>query len=116
MRLWLLVTLLFSAPTALLAQAKGDPKRGEDLYVERCVLCHGSQGRGWDWSKRVEKPPLPIPDLTKVVPQRSDQYLFDIIHGGGEAVGKTRLMPPFGFQLSDTEIWNIVAYTRTLGK
>jgi mono/diheme cytochrome c family protein len=42
--------------------------------------------------------------------------LFDIVHGGGEAVGKTRLMPPFGFQLNDQEVWDIVAYMRTLGK
>jgi cytochrome c oxidase cbb3-type subunit 3 len=114
-RLWLAVPLLVG-PIALTAPTKGDSKRGEDFYVEKCVLCHGSHGQGWDWSKRVETPPLPIPDLTKVVPQRSDQYLFDIVKGGGEAVGKTRLMPPFGFQLNDGEVWDIVAYMRTLGK
>ena len=112
---WLAVVLLL-APAALAVQTKGDPKKGEDFYAEKCVLCHGAQGQGWDWSKRAEKPPIPIPDLTKVVSQRSDQYLFDIVHGGGEAVGKTRLMPPFGFQLSDQEVWDLVAYMRTLGK
>ena len=114
MRLWLALLLL--VPAAVLAQSKGDPNRGEDLYIEKCVLCHGSEGQGWDWSKRVEKPPVPIPDLTKVLPQRSEQYLFNIVQGGGEAVGKTRLMPPFGFQLSEGEIWDIVAYMRTFGK
>ena len=115
MRLLLLALTLVLAKS-LFAQTKGDSKNGEDLYLEKCVLCHGSQGRGWDWSKRVEQPPIAIPDLSVVVPQRSDQYLFDIIYGGGEAVGKTRLMPPFGFQLTDKEVWDIVAYTRTLGK
>ena len=115
--MWLWVAALFLAGPAVLAgQSKGDSKHGEDLYIEKCVLCHGSRGQGWDWSKRVEKPPIPIPDLSTVVPQRSDQYLFDIIQGGGEAVGKTRLMPPFGFQLSDKEVWDIVAYMRALGK
>jgi cytochrome c oxidase cbb3-type subunit 3 len=112
---WLAACFLIGS-VAFAAQTKGDSKRGEDLYLEKCVLCHGSQGEGWDWSKRVEKPPIPIPDLAKVVPQRSDQYLFDIINGGGEAVGKTRLMPPFGFQLSNDDVWDIVAYMRTLGK
>jgi cytochrome c oxidase cbb3-type subunit III len=115
MWLWL-VACLFIGSVAFTAQTKGNSKRGEDLYLEKCVLCHGAQGEGWDWSKRVEKPPIPIPDLAKVVPQRSDQYLFDIINGGGEAVGKTRLMPPFGFQLSNDDVWDIVAYMRTLGK
>jgi cytochrome c oxidase cbb3-type subunit III len=115
MRLLLLALFLVMAKS-LFAQSNGDSNNGEQLYLEKCVLCHGSRGQGWDWSKRVEKPPIPIPDLSKVVSQRSDQYLFDIIQGGGEAVGKTRLMPPFGFQLSDNEVWDIVAYTRTLGK
>ena len=115
MRFWL-GALLLIGPTILPAQTKGDPKKGVELYAEKCVLCHGSRGQGWDWSKRVEKPPIPIPDLSKVVPQRPDQYLFDIVLGGGEAVGKTRLMPPFGFQLSDDQVWDIVVYMRTLGK
>ncbi|MGH7829284.1 MAG: c-type cytochrome [Candidatus Binatia bacterium] len=115
MRLWLAVLLLIG-PAVVTAQTKGNSKRGEGLYIEKCVLCHGSQGHGWDWSKRVEKPPIPIPDLIKVVPQRSDQHLFDVVQGGGEAVGKTRLMPPFGFQLSDAEVWDLVAYMRTMGK
>jgi mono/diheme cytochrome c family protein len=46
--------------------------------------------------------------------QLSDQYLFDIIKGGGEAVGKTRLMPPAGRVISDEEIWDVVAYLRSL--
>ena len=107
---------MLAIANALFAQTQGDSKNGKELYLEKCVLCHGSQGRGWDWSKRVEKPPIDIPDLSKVTPQRSDQYLFDIIQGGGEAVGKTRLMPPFGFQLSEQEVWDIVAYTRSLAE
>lgn len=115
MRLWL-AALLLLGPATLAAQTKGNATRGEDLYAEKCVLCHGSRGEGWDWSKRVEKPPIPVPDLAEVVPLRSDQYLFDIVQGGGEAVGKTRLMPPFGFQLSDEQVWHVVAYMRTLTK
>lgn len=113
MVLWLAAFLLLCS-AASAGEPKGDPKQGEELYLERCVLCHGSQGQGWDWHQRVEKPPIPIPDLAKTVSQRSDRYLFEIIKGGGEAVGKTRFMPPFGFQLSDREVWDLVAFMRTL--
>jgi mono/diheme cytochrome c family protein len=99
----------------LLAQARGDAKRGQDFYLEKCVLCHGSQGEGWDWTKKVAKPPVPVADLAQAAPQKSDQYLFDVVKGGGEAVGKTRFMPPFGFQLSDQEVWDLVAFMRSLG-
>lgn len=108
--------LFFLLPAGLLAQTSGDAKKGEDLYLEKCVLCHGSQGEGWDWAKKVDKPPVPVPDLAQVGSQRSDQFLFDVVKGGGEAVGKTRFMPPFEFQLSDKEVWDIVAYIRFLSR
>ena len=108
----LLFVFLLVVP--LLAQPRGDAKKGKDLYLEKCVLCHGSQGEGWDWSKKVAKPPIPVPDLAKVAPEQSDQFLFDVVKNGGEAVGKTRFMPPFGFQLSDQEVWHLVAYMRSL--
>lgn len=80
------------------------------------MLCHGAQGEGWDWSKKVAKPPVPVPDLAEVAPERSDQYLFDVVKEGGEAVGMTRFMPPFGFQLTDAQVWDLVAYMRSLTK
>lgn len=100
----------------LFAQTRGDARKGEDLYLEKCVLCHGSQGEGWDWSKKVATSLVPVPDLAKAAPEQSDQFLFDVVKGGGEAVGKTRFMPPFGFDLRDQEVWDIVAYIRSLGR
>lgn len=108
-----LLFVLFPA-VSLFAQARGDARKGQDLYLEKCVLCHGSQGEGWDWSTKA-LPPIPVPDLAKTAPKQSDQYLFDIVKAGGEAVGKTRFMPPFGFDLSDQEVWDVVAYLRGLG-
>jgi mono/diheme cytochrome c family protein len=98
----------------LLARPLGDAERGRELYAEKCVLCHGGQGRGWDWAAKVEKPPVPVPDLAAVTGERSDRFLFDVIRDGGEAVGRTRFMPPFGFQLDDGEVWDLVAYVRLL--
>lgn len=107
---------LFLTPIAFAQGSQGDPARGVELYRERCMLCHGAQGEGWDWSKKVAKPPIPVPDLTEVAPERSDQYLFDVVKEGGEAVGMTRFMPPFGFQLTDAQVWDLVAYMRSLTK
>lgn len=114
MRILLVGFILLLAGSAL-AQPRGEARNGFELYREKCVLCHGSQGEGWDWTQKVAKPPVPVPDLAQVVPQHSDQFLFDVVKEGGEAVGKTRFMPPFGFQLSDQEVWDLVAYMRSLG-
>lgn len=111
-----LVALLIVALTPMPASAQGrvDVRRGADLYAEKCVLCHGAKGEGWDWGKKVETPPVPVPDLAVAGPQRSDAFLFDVIKDGGEAVGRTRFMPPFGFQLDDDEIRSLVAFVRSL--
>ena len=109
-----LLALVLLLGSTVWSQPRGNAEKGRDLYVEKCVLCHGSQGQGWDWEKKVAKPPVPVPDLATVAPERSEQYLFDVVKEGGEAVGKTRFMPPFGFQLSDSEVWDLVAYMRSL--
>ncbi|HEY7676413.1 MAG TPA: cytochrome c [Candidatus Methylomirabilis sp.] len=115
MAVGLLVPALLAAAPAVAPQ-RGDARNGHELYLEKCVLCHGDRGEGWDWTKKVAKPPVPVPDLATVAPGRSDQFLFDVIKGGGEAVGKTRFMPPFDFQLSEQEIWDLVRYVRLLGR
>jgi len=106
------LALLLAGPAP--AQPQGDAKNGRELYAEKCVLCHGGKGEGWDWAKKVAKPPVPVPDLAEVVPERSDEYLFNVVKNGGEAVERTRFMPAFGFQLTDQEVWDLVAYMRSL--
>jgi mono/diheme cytochrome c family protein len=110
----ILLVLALLVPVVAAPQSKGDRRQGEALYQEKCVLCHGGAGQGWDWSKKVEQPPVPVPDLATVVPERDDAFLFSVVRDGGEAVGQTRFMPPFGFQLSDQEVWDLVAYMRSL--
>jgi mono/diheme cytochrome c family protein len=44
-----------------------------------------------------------------------DQKLFDSIKKGGAAVGKAKSMPAYS-KLSDAEVWNLVAYVKSLGK
>lgn len=110
----LLLALVLLVPAGAPAADRGDPARGRELYAEKCVLCHGDQGQGWDWAKKVARPPVPVPDLAQTAPQRSDQFLFEIIKRGGEEVGHTRFMPGFGFQMSDDEIWDVVAFIRSL--
>lgn len=87
---------------------------GREIYQERCVLCHGSRGEGWDWEKKAARPPVPVPDLTQSVAKRSDAFLFAVIRDGGEAVGLTRFMPAFGFNMSEQELKDVVAYLRSL--
>ena len=94
---------------------QADIKQGEKIYTERCVLCHGQAGEGWDW-KKIAKPPVPVPNLQEVIPERTDEYLYTVIKEGGSAVGLSAFMPALGFNLSDQEIRNLISYLRSLNQ
>ncbi|MGH7278896.1 MAG: c-type cytochrome, partial [Candidatus Rokuibacteriota bacterium] len=97
------------------AAATGDRiALGKALYVERCVLCHGSAGHGWDWDQKVARPPVPVPDLVKTVPARDDRFLQTVILDGGVAVGQTPFMPAFRFRMDEHEASAVIAYLRSI--
>jgi len=96
------------------AMASDPVALGKDLYVERCVLCHGSRGHGWEWTQKVVRPPVKVPDLVETVPTRDDRFLRSVILDGGEAVGQSRLMPAFRFRMTDDEADALVRYLRSI--
>jgi mono/diheme cytochrome c family protein len=101
---------------AAVAEASDPVALGKDLYVERCVLCHGSRGHGWDWGQKVVKPPVPVPDLVETLPTRDDAFLRTVILDGGKAVGASGLMPAFRFNMTEAEAEAVVRYLRSLPK
>jgi high-affinity iron transporter len=95
-------------------QAKGDAKAGEPVYKAKCVGCHGATGAGDGPAGKVLNPKAR--DWTKGEGlDLSDQQLFDSIKKGGEAVGRAKTMIAFP-SLSDAEVWNLVAYVKSLKK
>ena len=114
MAIGLVVLILTLLPFVALADSAGVAANGREIYQERCVLCHGSKGHGWDWGKKVVRPPVPVPDLVEVVPKRSGEYLMIVIRDGGKAVGLTPFMPAFGFNMSEQDLKDVVAYLRSL--
>ena len=101
-------------PSVAPAGPTGNTANGKEIYQERCVLCHGSKGHGWDWGKKVVRPPVPVPNLVEIVPKRSDDHLMRAIRDGGGAVGLTPFMPAFGFNMSEEDLKDVVAYLRSL--
>jgi mono/diheme cytochrome c family protein len=45
---------------------------------------------------------------------KRDLDLYETIFGGGEAIGKSTFMPRWAGLLRDQEIWDVIAYVRTL--
>ena len=106
--------LLVLVPSVGLAQVKGDPKSGKVKYDANCVGCHGTTGKG-DGPAAAALNPKPQDHTNgKVMNVLSDKYLFDIIKDGGAAMKKAPFMPASNKKLTDQEIWDVVAYIRSL--
>ena len=84
---------------------------GRIVFKNRCVLCHGEHGYGDVKLSKVIKNPPPYNLTTSVVP---DKYLQMIIEQGGQAVGRSKHMPPWGNELTETEIRAVILYVKQL--
>lgn len=86
--------------------------RGGIAYRTYCVLCHGASGKG---DGRAAKMYTPRPANLTVSPF-PDQYKEMIIRGGGPAVGRSAFMPPWGDELTDEQIRDLVSFLREVRK
>ena len=84
---------------------------GRDIFQSRCVLCHGKYGLGDGRMSRIIKTPPPF-NLTKSTMPLD--YLKLIITKGGEPIGRSKQMPPWGDQLSPLEVNAVAEYVHTL--
>jgi mono/diheme cytochrome c family protein len=86
--------------------------RGEALWAENCAPCHGVSGAGDGATAQspqmANNPPTDFTDRT-AARERSLADMFAVTKEGR----MDRLMPPWGGQLSDDQIWDVVAYAQT---
>lgn len=94
---------------------KDDPNGaaiGRELYMQKCVDCHGKKGQGNGYisvSLKREGKPLPPTNLaSKMVQANSDGELFWKITNGRSP------MPAHRVRFDDDQRWYIVSFLRTL--
>lgn len=96
------------------AWGAGDAAKGKQKYQELCGACHGTSGKG-DGPTAAALPVKPRDHTNAAYMDKvTDQQIFNTIKQGGEAVGKSPLMPKWGGILTDQQIEDLVAYVRTL--
>ena len=86
----------------------GDSASGREIYVNTCIRCHGIDGTG---VQSVRLVPAPADLSSPAVQNRLDGTLFKRIHEGKPNTA----MGAWKHALSDEEIWDVLAYVRTLG-
>ena len=84
---------------------------GKQVYQRYCASCHGLTAEGGSGSDISP----PAPDLTDSEWKRgsTDGEIFDVIKNG---VPPDLNMEPWGDRITDTNIWNVVNYVRSLAK
>ncbi len=85
--------------------------KGRGVYLTRCALCHGKFGEGDGRMARIIKNPPPFNLTLSGAP---DDYLRKIIARGGEAMGRSPRMPPWGGDLTPLEIDSVILYLKTI--
>lgn len=90
---------------------------GAALYKKTCTRCHGDTGKGdGPAAKLIKNQSMGDLSSKTEMGKYSDQDLTKMIADGGEAVGKSKLMPAHKDKMSAGDIKAVVAYIKTLQK
>jgi cytochrome c oxidase cbb3-type subunit 3 len=95
---------------AYLDVATNPARRGEVVFKTNCILCHGERADGNGRAAALFNPrPANLRQSTKTA-----DYKRKIIQRGGEAMGRSSVMPAWREKLTDTEIADLLAYLQTI--
>jgi mono/diheme cytochrome c family protein len=107
--LFLIVLLTCSGAGLLLAQPTEGPDRGQAIYREHCMDCHGEAGKG-DGVKAPFLSPRPGNLVSAATSAKTDKELLRTI-----ALGKPRTaMPPWQEVLSSEDQQAVLRHIRSL--
>lgn len=108
----------FILPVTLSFANGPNAKRGHRIYGQYCTPCHGQQGNGRGPRAKNERLQPPPRDHTNgfYMNMQPDLRLFKVIKFGGEANNLSHVMPQWKHVLSDKQIFDIIAYLRTIAK
>ena len=80
--------------------------RGRLVYQNYCMLCHGPDGKGDGRAAKLHDP-RPFNLTASVAPAA---YILQVIRKGGEAMGRGKGMPPWGEQLTDEQLDDVLNF------
>jgi mono/diheme cytochrome c family protein len=84
--------------------------RGGLVYGNYCVTCHGINADGNGRAARLHNPR----PANLRMSDKNDAYIRLIVTRGGEALGRSPGMPPWGEELTDEQISDVAAFVRSV--
>lgn len=101
------------------AAETGEPQRGQQLYRYYCAPCHGTEGTGTGrnapYLEQMGRAPRDHTDVW-YMNRLSDAELYRAISEGKRRDGEPPFMPWWGYTLTEQDIWNLVAFIRSLAE
>ncbi len=88
------------APTGDL---RGNTQAGQAIHLEHCGECHGYDGKAEVIVMHMDEPPHDQTDVA-YMKNLNDAFLYLAICKGGEAIGRSLVMPGWGDVLTDQDI------------
>jgi len=111
---WMLCLGVVAVLLPSVAWAAGDAAKGKQKYQQLCGACHGQSGKG-DGPTAAALPVKPRDHTdASYMGKLTDKQIFDTIKLGGDAMGKSPIMPKWGGILTDQQIQDVVVYIRSL--
>jgi mono/diheme cytochrome c family protein len=86
--------------------------RGGLVFANYCVTCHGINADGNGRAARLYDP---RPSNLRTS-DKNDAYLALMIRSGGEKLARSQFMPPWGSELTDEQIRDLVVFLRSINE
>lgn len=86
--------------------------RGSLVFSNYCVLCHGPNADGQGRAAKQYNP-RPANLRKSILPK---EYWEQIVRKGGKAMGRSEFMPPWGEELTEEQIKDIVNYIGSINE
>jgi mono/diheme cytochrome c family protein len=86
-------------------------ERGQQLFLQHCQRCHGAEGKGDGRQAPEGSHPANLTD-DQWDHGSTDGEIFTTIHDG---VGPKYDMDSYEGKITDTDIWSVVNYVRSIG-
>ena len=84
--------------------------RGSLVFLNYCVTCHGPNADGNGRAARLYDPrPANLRASDK-----NAEYMRLMVRRGGKDMGRSEFMPPWGEELTDEQIGDVVAYLQSI--
>lgn len=92
-----------------------EQSNGQILYLRYCAVCHGKTGEGDGFNAYNLRPAVPRNFTDKeAMDKLTDRHLAEVISKGGQAVGRSPLMPAWGHTVNERQIRYLISYLRTM--